>query len=144
MNRLAKAAAALGNNTNGLEKMKLDEVIAKYPGGITVNWMDTRQGDAGEYIVFTFAEEPERYSTGSGDFKKLWDLWLEDFGGCMADLQEYMSENPIKLQVWKTRTKNRKTYTCVRTVREQRDEVKQNDCTKGAVKDDGSSRDHFA
>lgn len=122
MNRIAKAATRLANQTSDLELMKLDEVILKYPNGITLNYMDLRESEEGnEYVVFTFAEEPTRYSSGSGDFLKFWEYTLEEFGSCISDAQEYLKTNPTKIKVWKIKTKSKRTYTKVKCLDEEKD-----------------------
>ena len=125
MNRIAKAGIRLNNQTSDLEPMKLDEVIRKYPDGITLNWLDTRTSEDGnDYIVYTFLEEPGRFSNGSGDFLRLWDYVLEEFGGCMSDMQEYLKANPVRVKIWKTKTKSKRTYTKVKIIEDENDDAR--------------------
>jgi len=116
MNRIAKAAEQLSGKSRGRDKMRLDEVLSKYPEGVTLNWLDERELNGAEYIIFTFEEEPNAFSSGSGDFLKFWDLLLKEFDGCISDMQEYLAANPTRIKIWKTTTKNRKTYTCLSVI----------------------------
>ena len=128
MNRLAKAATSLSGKTRSREKMKLDEVLIRYPEGVTLNWIDLRTSDDDvDYCVFTFEEEPERFSSGAGDFMKLWEAWTAEFGGSISDMQEYLAANPLRIKIWKQKTKSKKTYTCVSVVQDGRANVERDD-----------------
>lgn len=118
MNRIAKAAEQLSGKSRGRDKMRLDEVLRLYPDGVTLNWLDERELNGNDYIIFTFTEDPNVFSSGSGDFLKLWDLLLKEFDGSISDMQEYLAANPTRIKIWKATTKNRKTYTCVSVIQD--------------------------
>ncbi|MBD3878691.1 MAG: hypothetical protein SR1Q5_03275 [Quinella sp. 1Q5] len=119
MSKFSKAAARLSNQTSDLELMRLDEVIAKYPDGLTIDYMELVTSEEGnQYVRFTFLEEPKKYSTGSGDFMQLWNYLMEDYGSNVEQLQEDLKACPERVKIWKVKTKTKKTYTKVKSLGE--------------------------
>ena len=99
----------------GREYTKLDEVIARYPQGMTIDGYDIGTGKKGEpFPVFTIREDPTIYFGGGGDLKKLESLMLNLHGGDITQINEELAAEPIRVKVEKVKTANGNQYTTVK------------------------------
>lgn len=104
------------NPMSGREKLRLDDLIRQYPGGVTITGFGLCEDDNGnEYASFTFAEDDSKYSTGAGDILKAANFIFSKYGGCISDANEALQANPIHAQIFKIKTK--KTYTKLQVIR---------------------------
>ena len=139
MANYAEALAALrqkltgGNSiTEGKDKIKLDNLIAKYSKGETAEdwaenggavvgltslvYVERKEGKA--YCLFTFAEDEGKFSTGAGDFLEMYATLLNTLGeGVPAAMNKALTERPLLIEVWKQRTKKGNTYTKVNALK---------------------------
>ena len=108
---------ALGSNLrDGREKIKVDELIAKYPEGVTIVGFEMCAGAREPFGVYAIGEEA-RYFSGGGDLKKLAEFLTAKFEGDIGGINEYLRVKPFKLRIWKVKTKTRKDYTKAAVVR---------------------------
>lgn len=113
---------ALGSNLrDGREKMSVDDLIRKYPDGVTIVGFELAKGQDGSYGVYAIGEE-KKYFSGGGDLKKLEEFLTTKFEGDISGINEYLRGKPLKLRIWKVKTKTRKDYTKAALVEEPRDE----------------------
>ena len=83
-NKFAQIAEeALGNSKviSGHEKISTEELIAKYPKGITLTAFDVLANDADGYAVFNFAEDTTKYFNGGALLSKMAFKWVESYDG---------------------------------------------------------------
>jgi len=111
---LAKKRAASG------DYISINELIKKYPDGVTVNGLFLKKTRGGEAVCFKFVEDPDKYfyATG-GDLKLTAEDWL-DYCESLGEAKpveitasEMLEKEPVKLKIEKIRTKNGNTYTKV-------------------------------
>lgn len=108
----------------GREREKLDRVIARYPGGMTINGYDTDIGKNGEpFPVFTIKEDPTIYFGGGGDLKKLESRMLAIHGGDLTAINEELEMEPLRVKIEKVDTKNGNQYTTVKLLEDDYKEL---------------------
>ena len=96
----------------GGEYISLNDLIANYPEGVTVNGVSIRDNGKGEVTCFTFAEDPNKYAYAvSGDLKIIFEAWLNDAEGSIEELNNDLQAENVKLKIQKVRTKKGNTYT---------------------------------
>lgn len=82
---LAKKAVANSEVREGRERISTEEILEKYPNGITITEFDIlskRQGDMlVNFPTFAFAEDITKYYNGGSSLKKITDEWLAHFEG---------------------------------------------------------------
>ena len=91
-------------------RISTDELLTKYPDGVTVTAFDFMNGDNGQYPVCIFKEnDNECFFGGSGltDICEKWMNGYETTEQCSAALG---SEGGVKIKFVKTRTKNGRNF----------------------------------
>ena len=108
------ARKALNGNSvlNGREKIKIDDLIAKYPDCVSITGVTLVEYADVSYPAFTFAEDPTKYFAGGLALRNMVNMLIE------ADptLEEANAEfraNPLRVKLQKIRTKTGNTYTSV-------------------------------
>lgn len=97
----------------GGEYISLDNIIKKYPEGLTINGAFIRAYEDGNKIpCFTFVEDANKYFYAiSGDVARLYDNWLNNCDNSIDELAESLRYENVKIKIEKKRTKSNKTYT---------------------------------
>lgn len=117
MSKMSDAArAAIGGSgtlTGGLEKIKLDDLIAAYPDGVAVNGFDIVNYQGATFPVFTFCEDASRYFSGGMALKNMANRWLEICGGNIEQANAELAKEPVILKMEKVKTKNKRDFTKV-------------------------------
>ena len=97
------------------EKISVEEIIAKYPEGITIVAFDMIHGAAnGDYPVVLFAEDDSKFLMGGGKiFAGIVEDWLANFeGDSEKGSSELAEQGGCKIKFSKRRsTKSNFTYT---------------------------------
>lgn len=95
---------------NEIELLKykpLDEIIEKYPNGVTINGCLAITKDGKTTPAVTFAEEPGSYFyAASGDFGKLFNRWVEYCCGEESTVNRFLAEKPQYLRFYKVKNKS--------------------------------------
>jgi hypothetical protein len=111
----------------GGEYISLNDLIANYPDGVTVNGVSIRKTSKGDVPCFTFAEDSNKYAYAvSGDLAVIWEAWLNDADGSIEELNNALQVENVKIKIQKKRTKKGNTYTkawVVGTIEKERIEV---------------------
>lgn len=96
----------------GGEYISLNDIIADYSSGITINGAFLRQTADKEFPCFTFAEDSNKYFYAvAGDIARLFDSWLSTCNDDINELNEALRLENIKIKIQKVKTKSGKTYT---------------------------------
>lgn len=97
--------------------IKVDEVIANYPDGVTVTGAfiiakkDKKTDKVKISGCFIYAEAPDKYFYAeAGDLKKIFDGWLQECNGNIDQLNEKLNYENIKLKIFKKPIGDGKTY----------------------------------
>lgn len=111
---IAKKATSLSPLMNGREKIGVDELIAKYPNGITLTEFDIITTGVDTFPVFLFAEDDTKFSFGGTVLHNIIEAWVTDMGGDIeATSKELKSEGGVKMKFEKSRTKTGNNVTLV-------------------------------
>lgn len=106
--------ANIARNVVGIggEYISLNDLIAEYPEGVTVNGVSIRETEKGSVTCFTFSENANKYAYAvSGDLKIIFEAWLNDAEGSLEELNNALQAENVKLKIQKVRTKKGNTYT---------------------------------
>lgn len=112
---LARKAAGSSEITEGRSKWSTEEIISKYPNGITVHRFDMFQGDNGPYAVWNFAEEPKAYYMGGTILTNFAKALIDEAGDLVAAVKE-LDEQPVKIKLIKTKTRTGRDCTVFEVV----------------------------
>ena len=101
----------------GGEYISLNDIIQKYPDGVTVNgafireYKDKETEKVTQTPCFTFAEETGKYFYAvSGDIGRLFDNLFNDHDKNIYELAENLRYENLKIKIAKVKTKSGKTY----------------------------------
>lgn len=98
----------------GREKIGTDEVIAKYPNGITLTGFDIIPNENGGYAIFTFAEEPGKFLNGGSILTKIAFEWADGFDNNVADASTALAQSGgVRVRLSRRKTKKGNTITAV-------------------------------
>lgn len=110
----ARKATTLSPLMENREKMPTEEIINKYPDGITVTCFDIIGTGENAYPVFIFEEEPDKFAFGGYVFKQIVDAWVNQFEGAIDDCANSLKASGGVKMIFKTSTtKNKRTVTTI-------------------------------
>ena len=96
----------------GGEYISLNDIIEKYPEGLTINGAFIRSYEDRQIPCFTFVEDANKYFYAvSGDVARLYENWLNNCENSIDELNENLRYENVKIKIEKKRTKKGKTYT---------------------------------
>jgi len=113
MSDAAREVLGGGSLTGGLEKIKLDEIIAKYPNGVAVNGFDVVSYKGTTFPVFTFLQDESKFFSGGMALHELADKWLAIRGGDLKAANDALRQEPVVLKMIKVKTKSNRDFTQV-------------------------------
>lgn len=112
-----------------LKKITLDDLISEYgarENGVKVlrvtitgmvSLISKHESNAGaQYCGFTFAEDSAKFSTCAGDMPKLFNKLMNMNDNNIETLNELLKTTPMKVAIWKTKTKNGYRYAKVKVI----------------------------
>lgn len=108
----------IARNISGLggTYISLNDLIAEYPEGVTVNGAFITDNQQKACLICT--EAPDKYFYAeAGDLKKIFAGWLNACNGSIDELNETLNGENVKLKIFKKNIGGGKTYTkaCVVT-----------------------------
>ena len=106
----AQAASASCVLMENRTKISTDELIDKYPKGVTITGFDFLIGDNGKYPVCIFSENDNECFFGGSALTDICNLWMEGYelpAQASADLKE---AGGVKIKFEKAKTKKGKTF----------------------------------
>lgn len=101
----AKATTATCTLMENRTKISTEELITRYPEGITVTGFDFLTGDNGKYPVCVFKENENECFFGGSAMTEICTSWMEGYtlpSECSADL---FAAGGVKLKFEKAKTK---------------------------------------
>ena len=107
-----KSDGLIGTRT----KIKTDELIAKYPDCVSITGVTIIEYADTSYPAFTFAEDPTRYFTGGLKLRNMVNALIEAGDGDLSGANEEFSQKPLRVKLFKVRTKSGNTFTNVETL----------------------------
>lgn len=126
LRELAVEATTLSELMDGREKIETEEIIRKYPKGITITAIDsynamntddeTGEISTEEIFIYTFEEDKDKFAFAGYVLKKMFKRWLEELGD-FDTVNEELSYGNFAVQLSKKKTKDgKKSVTTVRVI----------------------------
>lgn len=113
--KVAIEATTLSTLMLGREKIKMEELVRKYPGGVTIVAVDKiPDSKTGEmYSLFLFKEDTSVFATGGVVLNKIVDEWLKAYEGDVDMLNHDLHESggvSVKFRYDRTSNGNNMVY----------------------------------
>lgn len=120
---LAKKKTSGSPVLEGRAKITTDEIIAKYPDGITINAFDFLNGKNGRYVVCAFRQDPTAFFNGGKILTEIFESFVEAYQPDGVSFQEAQEEcmkdfckECLKVKLSMSRTKDGNRVTLVEVV----------------------------
>lgn len=110
LNELAKKASGVSAITEGKTKLSTEEVIKRYPNGVTIKAVDMFGTGDDRYAVVNIAEDDKVYFFGGKAINGMVDEWITACGTIDA-VNMQLSDEPVKIRLTKGKTKNGRDFT---------------------------------
>lgn len=113
---MAKRQTTLSEVMNDRDKVSTDELIEKYPDGVTINAFDyiTSKKSKGKYPVFNIAEDPKVFCNGGTILDRIFQDFVNAMDGDVAAASnELRRQGGLKVKLSHGETKNGDDLTVV-------------------------------
>lgn len=94
----------------GRTKISTDEILAKYPEGVTIIGFDFMTSSDSHYPVCIFKENDNECFFGGSALTEICEEWMKDYDSTEACSAALAIEGGVKIKMVKTRTKNNRTF----------------------------------
>lgn len=120
--KIALDATTMSELMNGRDKMDTEELIKKYPDGVTIDFIDNvnmsqEDGEAENVWIFVTEEQPDKFTFGGFVLAKIFNNILAEFEGDYdAMIKEYNSslkEDKLRVKLERAKTKTKREITKV-------------------------------
>lgn len=120
--KIALDATTMSELMNGRDKMDTEELIKKYPEGVTIDFIDNvnmsqEDGEAENVWIFVTEEQPDKFTFGGFVLTKIFNNILVEFEGDYdAMIEEYNSslkEDKLRVKLERAKTKTKREITKV-------------------------------
>lgn len=119
--KIALDATTMSELMNGRDKMDTEELIKKYPEGITIDFIDNanmQQEDGEENVwIFVTEEQPNKFTFAGFVLTKIFNNILAEFEGDYAEMIETynsaLKEDKLRVKLERAKTKAKREITKV-------------------------------
>lgn len=120
--KIALDATTMSELMSGRDKMDTEELIKKYPDGVTIDFIDNvnmsqEDGEAENVWIFVTEEQPDKFTFGGFVLAKIFNNILAEFEGDYdAMIEEYNSslkEDKLRVKLERAKTKSKREITKV-------------------------------
>ena len=119
--KVALDATTMSELMNGRDKMDTEELIKKYPDGITIDFIDNvnmQQEDGEENVwIFVTEEQPNKFTFAGFVLAKIFNNILAEFEGNYAEMIETynsaLKEDKLRVKLERAKTKSKREITKV-------------------------------
>lgn len=119
--KIALDATTMSEIMNGRDKMDTEELIKKYPEGVTIDFIDNvnmQQEDGEENVwIFVTEEQPNKFTFGGFVLAKIFNNILAEFEGDYAEMIETynsaLKEDKLRVKLERAKTKAKREITKV-------------------------------
>lgn len=119
--KIALDATTMSELMNGRDKMDTEELIKKYPNGVTIDFIDNvnmQQEDGEENVwIFVTEEQPNKFTFAGFVLAKIFNNILDEFGGDYAEMIETynsaLKEDKLRVKLERAKTKSKREITKV-------------------------------
>lgn len=119
--KIALDATTMSELMNERDKMDTEELIKKYPNGVTIDFIDNvnmQQEDGEENVwIFVTEEQPDKFTFGGFVLAKIFNNILAEFEGDYAKMIETynsaLKEDKLRVKLERAKTKSKREITKV-------------------------------
>ena len=119
--KIALDATTLSEIMNGRDKMDTEELIKKYPEGVTIDFIgnvNMQQEDGEENVwIFVTEEQPNKFTFAGFVLAKIFNNTLAEFEGDYAEMIETynsaLKEDKLRVKLERAKTKSKREITKV-------------------------------
>lgn len=119
--KIALDATTMSEIMNGRDKMDTEELIKKYPDGVTIDFIDNvnmQQEDGEENVwIFVTEEQPNKFTFAGFVLAKIFNNILDEFEGDYAEMIETynsaLKEDKLRVKLERAKTKAKREITKV-------------------------------
>lgn len=119
--KIAIDATIMSEIMNGRDKMDTEELIKKYPEGVTIDFVDNvnmQQEDGEENVwIFVTEEQPNKFTFAGFVLAKIFNNILAEFEGDYAEMIETynsaLKEDKLRVKLERAKTKSKREITKV-------------------------------
>lgn len=119
--KIALDATTMSELMNGRDKMDTEELIKKYPDGVTIDFIDNvdmQQEDGEENVwIFVTEEQPNKFTFAGFVLAKIFNNILSEFEGDYAEMIETynsaLKEDKLRVKLERAKTKSKREITKV-------------------------------
>lgn len=119
--KIALDATTMSELMNGRDKMDTEELIKKYPNGVTIDFIDNvnmQQEDGEENVwIFVTEEQPDKFTFAGFVLAKIFNNILDEFEGDYAEMIETynsaLKEDKLRVKLERAKTKSKREITKV-------------------------------
>jgi hypothetical protein len=119
--KIALDATTMSELMNGRDKMDTEELIKKYPNGVTIDFIDNvnmQQEDGEENVwIFVTEEQPDKFTFAGFVLAKIFNNILSEFEGDYAEMIETynsaLKEDKLRVKLERAKTKTKREITKV-------------------------------
>lgn len=119
--KIALDATTMSELMSGRDKMDTEELIKKYPDGITIDFIDNvnmQQEDGEENVwIFVTEEQPDKFTFAGFVLAKIFNNILAEFEGDYAEMIETynsaLKEDKLRVKLERAKTKSKREITKV-------------------------------
>ena len=119
--KIALDATTMSELMNGRDKMDTEELIKKYPNGVTIDFIDNvnmQQEDGEENVwIFVTEEQPNKFTFAGFVLAKIFNNILDEFEGDYAKMIETynsaLKEDKLRVKLERAKTKSKREITKV-------------------------------
>lgn len=120
--KIALDATTISELMNGRDKLDTEELIKKYPDGVTIDFIDNvnmsqEDGEAENVWVFVTEEQPDKFTFAGFVLAKIFNNILVEFEGDYAEMIETynsaLKEDKLRVKLERAKTKSKREITKV-------------------------------
>lgn len=119
--KIALDATTMSELMNGRDKMDTEELIKKYPNGVTIDFIDNvnmQQEDGEENVwIFVTEEQPDKFTFAGFVLAKIFNNILAEFEDDYAKMIETynsaLKEDKLRVKLERAKTKSKREITKV-------------------------------
>lgn len=120
--KIALDATTMSELMNGRDKMDTEELIKKYPDGVTIDFIDNvnmsqEDGEPENVWIFVTEEQPDKFTFGGFVLAKIFNNILAKFEGDYDEMIETynsaLKEDKLRVKLERAKTKTKREITKV-------------------------------
>lgn len=120
--KIALDATTMSELMNGRDKMDTEELIKKYPDGVTIDFIDNvnmsqEDGEPENVWIFVTEEQPDKFTFGGFVLAKIFNNILAEFEGDYDEMIEKynsaLKEDKLRVKLERAKTKTKREITKV-------------------------------